>query len=429
MTERSDSGASPGTAKLLRRLGDVRPGEGAAVGLAFVYFFTLLCGMYLVRPLREEMGIRGGVDRLDRAFLATFVAMLVAVPLAGWLFARVPRGRAIPLVYAFFASHLVLFAIAFHRGITPPLAHTFFVWVSVYNLFVTSFFWSFMADLFSSEQGKRLFGLIAAGGSAGALAGPLVTAALVRPLGIPGIVLLSALLLGCAAACAALLARRAAASAAPVRHEARALGGSPFAGISAVARSPYLAAVGAQILCLTVTSTFIYFAQARIVSASLRDPAQRTQLFAAVDLAVNLLSLGLQSFATGRILSGAGLALGLALHPALSIAGVVVIAFAPTLLVLTVVQAIRRAVHYAIERPAREVLFTVVPREDRYKAKSFLDTVVYRGGDAAGAALQGQLVAASVGVSASQLLAVPVAAVWLVVVLWLAGRERRAEPR
>jgi AAA family ATP:ADP antiporter len=413
-------------AKLLRRL-ELRPGEGRAVGLAFVYFFALLCGMYLVRPLREEMGIRGGVDRLDRAFLGTFLAMLVAVPLAGWLFARVPRGRAIPIVYLFFASHLVLFALGFSRGVTPWLAQTFFVWVSVYNLFVTSVFWSFMADLFTSEQGKRLFGLVAAGGSAGALVGPLVTTTMVRPVGIPGVVLLSAALLSCAAACAAALARRAAAGGTRVRREERALGGSPFAGFTAVVRSPYLAAMCVQILCFSVTSTFIYFGQARIVAATLHDPARRTQLFATVDLAVNLLSLGLQSFATGRILSGAGLALGLALHPALSLAGVIAIASLPSLAVLTTVQAVRRAVHYAVERPAREVLFTVVPREDRYKAKGFIDTVVYRGGDAAGAVVQGELLGASIGVSAAQLLAMPVAAAWIAVALWLARRQHDAE--
>jgi AAA family ATP:ADP antiporter len=417
----------PTRARWLARAVDLRPGEGAPVLLAGVYFFALLAGMYLVRPLREEMGIRGGLDRLDRVFLLTFVVMLAAVPLSGWLFAKVPRGRAIPILYGFFALHLVGFAAVFARGHAPWAPHAFFVWVSVYNLFVTSVFWSFMADLFTSEQGRRLFGLVAAGGSAGALAGPAAAALLVQPLGIPGVVLLSAALLAIAAGCAAALARRAGAGAARVRSEGRGVGGSPFAGFTAVARSPYLAALAIQIVCVSCTSTFIYFAQARIVKATLTDPTHRTQLFAAVDLAVNVLSLALQALATGRLLSGAGLALGLTLHPALTALGIAVMAASPTLAVLAVVQGLRRAVHYAIERPAREVLFTVVGREDRYKAKGFLDTVVYRGGDAASAGLQGQLVSAGVGVAGSQLAALPVVGLWLATVLWLARRHARLE--
>jgi AAA family ATP:ADP antiporter len=419
--------APRGLARLAARVGDLRPGEGGAVLLSAGYFFALLAGMYLVRPLREEMGIRGGLERLDRVFFLTFVVMLAAVPFQGWLFAKVPRGRAIPILYGFFTLHLVVFAAVFARGGAPWAPHAFFVWVSVYNLFVTSVFWSFMADLFTSEQGKRLFGLVAAGGSAGALAGPAAAALLVRPLGIPGVILLSAALLALAAGCAGALARRAGTQAVRVRHEGGGVGGSPFAGFTAVARSPYLAALAVQILCVSCTSTFIYFAQARIVRATLTDPTHRTQLFAAVDLAVNVLSLLLQALATGRVLSGAGLALGLALHPALTALGIAAMAVSPTLAVLAVVQGLRRAVHYAIERPAREVLFTVVGREDRYKAKGFLDTVVYRGGDATSAALQGRLVAAGVGVAGSQLAALPVVGLWLATALWLARRHARLE--
>ena len=416
------------------RLAGVRPGEATAVALAAVYFFALLCGMYMLRPLREEMGIRGGVERLDRAFLTTFGAMLVAVPAASAIFARVPRGRAIPAVYGFFALNLVGFAALFARGTHPGAGHApawaphaFFAWVSVYNLFVTSVFWSFMSDLFTSEQGRRLFGLVSAGGSAGALAGPAVAAVLVAPVGASGVMLASAALLAVAAGCAQALARRASREAAAVRHEGGAVGGGAFAGFTSLARSPYLAALALHTVGITVSATFLYFQQARVVAAALPSPARRVQLFAAIDLGVNVLSLVLQALATGRVLTGAGLLPGLLVHPALALAGLAAIAAAPSLAVVASVQALRRAVHYAIERPAREVLFTVVPREDRYKTKGVVDTVVYRGGDAASALAQGRLLAAGVGFAGSALLATPLVLAWAAVALCLVRKHARLE--
>jgi AAA family ATP:ADP antiporter len=427
---------SPPRVRLLGRIADVRAGEGPAVALAAAYFFALLCGMYMLRPLREEMGIRGGVDRLDRAFLATFGAMLVVAPVASAVFARVPRGRAIPVVYGFFALNLVAFADLFARAADPrahgALAwapHAFFAWVSVYNLFVTSVFWSFMTDLFTSEQGRRLFGLISAGGSAGALAGPACTALLVRPLGVSGVALGSAALLAVAAGCAFALARRASQGAATMRRGEVGVGGGAFAGFTALARSPYLAALALHIVCITVSSTFLYFQQARIVAGALPSSAGRIQLFAAIDLGVNALSLALQALATGRILAGAGLAVGLALHPALALSGLLAIAAMPSLALVATVQALRRAVHYAIERPAREVLFTVVSREDRYKAKGLVDTVVYRGGDAASALAQGRLLAAGVGFAGSALIAAPFVLLWAAVALYLVRKHARLEQR
>jgi ATP:ADP antiporter, AAA family len=417
----------PGPRGARARLG-VRPGEGGAVLLAAAYFFALLCGMYLLRPLREEMGIRGGVARLDRAFLATFVVMLAAVPLHGWLFARVPRGHAVPLVYLFFASHLAVFSALFTGGRShPAAAQAFFVWISVYNLFVVSVFWSLMADLFTSEQGKRLFGVVSAGGSAGALAGPALAAGLVRQVGVSGVIVLAAALLVAAAACAHALARRARAGADAVRREGDGVGGSPFAGFTAVARSPYVAALALQAILISGTSTLLYFEQARVVAATLHDTVERVRLFALVDGAVNAASLAAQALAVGPLLSRAGLAAGLFLHPALSVGGLCAVAAWPTLAVIAVVQSLRRAVHYAVEQPAREVLFTVVPREERYKAKLFVDTVAYRGGDAASGVAAGRLAAFGVGASGAALAALPVAFVWLAVVAYLARKHAALE--
>jgi AAA family ATP:ADP antiporter len=407
----------------------VRAGEVRPALASFAYFFTLLCGYYLLRPLREEMGIRGGVGKLHWVFTATFVAMIVAVPLYSTLVSRVPRARAIPIVYRFFLSNLVVFWLLLHFRVAPEwTARVFFVWISVYNLFVVSVFWSFMADLFTSEQGRRLFGVIAAGGSAGALTGPALAAVLVEPLGVANLVLISTVLLEVSARLASLLARGARRRDALANERlGRAVGGTPFAGFALVFRSRYLFALALQTLFVTVTSTFLYFQQAHIVAGTLTDSSERTQLFAVVDLSVNVLALVLQAFAAGPLMTGIGLAAALALHPAITAVGLVAVASAPTLLVITSVQAVRRAVHYAIERPAREVLFTVVDGEQKYKAKSFIDTVVYRGGDAVSAWTQAALM--GFGLAATAVLALPLTGAWIATVVWLARRQRAAEER
>jgi AAA family ATP:ADP antiporter len=409
---------------LLARLTMARPEERGAVLWSFAYFFTLLCGYYLVRPVREEMGIRGGVENLPWAFTGTFLAMLLAVPLFSWLVARVPRARAIPVVYRFFLLNLVAFWLLLRAGVArEQVARAFFVWVSVYNLFVVSVFWSYMADLWTSEQGKRLFGFIAGGGSLGALCGPVLAAGLVGVVGVANLLLVSALFLEAAARCAGRLSGWATRG----RAAAEAVGGSALAGFAAVARSPYLLALAAQTLCVTASATIIYFQQARLVADLVRDPAARTRLFAAVDLAVNLGALALQSLATGRILALLGLGFALAVHPVIAAGGLVATAAWPGLLVVTGVQALRRAVHFAVERPAREVLFTVVAREEKYKAKSFIDTLVYRGGDVLSAWGWRALSGLGLGLTGAALAATPLAVAWLLVVRYLRRRHAAFE--
>jgi AAA family ATP:ADP antiporter len=418
---------------VLGRIVDVRPGEAAGLLRAFAYFFTLLYGYYLLRPLREEMGIRGDPAKLHWVFTATFVAMLVAVPLYSALVARVPRRRAVPWVYRFFVLHLLVFW-ALVRGdvATPWVARAFFVWVSVYNLFVVSVFWSLLADLFTSAQGKRLFGFVAAGGTAGALLGSATVAWLTGRLGVASLVLLSALFLELAAQCAAGLARWAqravpAAGEATPRREEGALGGSAFAGFSAVVRSPYLLGVGAQILLFSLGSTFLYFNLARSVAAAFPDPIARAGLFAKVDLAVNVLALATQSLATGRIVAAVGLGGALASVPALSVAGFAAAAVVPGFWTLGVFQTVRRALHFAVDRPSREVLFTVVAPEDKYKAKSFVDTFVYRGGDTLAGWMHAGLAGLGLALPALSLAAIPFAVASWALALWLARRQRRLE--
>jgi len=414
-------------------LAALRPGEGRATALAFAYFAALLGGYYVLRAVREEMGIRGGVGRLHESFLATFLVMLVAVPLYSVLVARVPRVRAIPIVDRLFLAALLGFAALVASDVAPALvARAFFVWVSVYGLFVVSVFWSYLADLFGSDQGKRLFGLVAAGGSAGAIAGPVVSALLAGPLGVPGLLLLAALLLEVATRCAGALDRavrlaRPAVAGDTGRPDPRdaPVGGHPWSGLTLTLRSPYLLALSGLTLLGTITATILYFQQARLVSELIPDSAMRLRLFASIDLAVNVVALGLQSAAFSRLVARGGLGLALALHPLLALAGLLLVAAAPTLLVVAGVQGLRRAVHYAIERPAREVLFTVVPRGEKYQAKGFIDTIVYRGGDALAA--QGVAALAGGGLAATSLAAIPLCVGWLGLVGWIRGRQATLE--
>jgi AAA family ATP:ADP antiporter len=414
---------------------EVRADEVGGLLRAFAYFFALLYGYYLLRPVREEMGIRGDPTKLHWVFTATFVVMLLAVPLYSTLVARVPRRRAVPWVYHFFVLDLLAFWALVRAGVAPEwVARVFFVWVSVYNLFVVSVFWSLLADLFSSAQAKRLFGFVAAGGTAGALLGSATVAWLSGRLGVANLVLLSAAFLELAAGSAwglARWARRAPAAGgeeAPRREEG-ALGGSAWAGFGAVVRSPYLLGIGGQILLFSLGSTFLYFNLARSVAGAFPDPTARAALFAKVDLAVNLLALATQSLATGRIVAALGLGGALASVPALTAIGFGVVAAFPGFFTLGAFQTLRRGLHFAVDRPSREVLFTVVAPEDKYKAKSFVDTFVYRGGDTLAGWMHAGLAGLGLALPALSLAAIPFAVASFALALWLARRERTLEVR
>ncbi|MGD8631274.1 MAG: MFS transporter, partial [Gammaproteobacteria bacterium] len=283
------------TAELLQRLVNVRPGEVAALVWAFLYFFSLLCSYYIVRPMRDEMGIAGGVDNLQWLFTGTFLAMLAVVPLFGWVSSRFERRRFLPAVYGFFIANLLLFFVLFQSAVTHAwVARAFFIWTSVFNLFVVSVFWSFMTDIFSNAQARRLFGCIAAGGTAGAICGPLLTTLLALPLGPANLLPVSAGLLGIAVFCIHRLGawQAAAGQGNPAATQnAAAIGGQVLAGVQLALRSPYLLGICLLMLLFTTLATFLYFQQAQIVRDSFSDPAQRTAVFAAMDLAVNILTL------------------------------------------------------------------------------------------------------------------------------------------
>jgi len=427
--------------RLLNKVVAVRPEEAAALSWSFAYFFCLLAGYYVLRPLRDEMGIAGGVKNLQWMFTATFMVMLAAVPLFGWVVATLPRRRFIPLVYHFFVFNIAIFWVLLTADVArQDVARVFFVWISVFNLFAVSVFWSFMADLYTSEQGKRLFGFIAAGGSAGALLGPAVTVTLAVPLGPVNLLIVAAALLEVAVLCAHRLESAAAglrnnvvaeAGREPAlgkRPETRGLGGGWLAGLAMILRSPYLAGIALWVLLLSIAGTFLYFQQANIVAAASDNPAVRTRIFATIDLAVGILTIVVQFAATGRLLARFGVGRAAAFLPLVFAMGFLVLAWMPWLLVVIAFQAIQRTANFAISNPAREVLFTVLGREEKYKAKNVIDIVVFRGADAVAGWLFTVLRGAGLELSTISLATVPLAAAWLLLSLVL-GRAQEARAR
>jgi AAA family ATP:ADP antiporter len=412
----------------LQRLVDVESGEQKAMLWAFCYFFVLLCSYYILRPMRDEMGVAGGVENLQWLFTGTFIAMLAMVPLFGWLTSRYPRATFLPMVYGFFIINLLMFYLLFSSDVADVwVARCFFIWVSVFNLFVVSVFWSFMTDIFSNRQARKLFGFIAAGGTAGALVGPALTATLVKPLGPENLMLASAVLLGCAMFCIRQLILWRMAyddTDAPISASTgNPLGGSVLAGIRLVFQSPYLLGIALLMLLFTTLATFLYFQQAQIIRDTFSDPSERTAVFASIDLAVNLLTVLIQLFFTGRLVRWLGLPWTLALVPLLLALGFIALAVAPVLAVLAVVQIIRRAGNYAIMRPSREMLYVVLGQEEKYKAKNFIDTTVYRGGDAISAWIYTGLRSLGLGLSGIAWIAVPLAGLWAFLAYRL-GREQ-----
>ncbi|MGQ0656464.1 MAG: NTP/NDP exchange transporter [Betaproteobacteria bacterium] len=367
----------------LTRVVAVRPEEVRATLWSFAYFFCLLSAYYILRPLRDEMGVAGGVRNLQWLFTATFLVMLAAVPLYGALVARVPRRRFIPLVYHFFVANLAIFWLLLALDVErQTVARVFFVWISVFVLFAVSVFWSFMADAWSSEQGKRLYGFIAAGGSAGALAGPALTIGLSHVIGAVNLLIVAALLLEAAVLCAMRL--ETATHEDEKLPEAAATGGGAVDGLLMVLRSPYIAGITLWVSLMSVAATFLYFEQARIVAAASDDPAVRTRIFASVDLAVGVFTIAVQLAATGKLIARFGVGPALALVPLVCAVGFAVLAAQPVLSVVIAFQALQRTANFALSNPAREVLFTVVERDEKYKAKNVIDIVAVRGADAAG---------------------------------------------
>ncbi|CAB3688590.1 NTP/NDP exchange transporter [Achromobacter kerstersii] len=368
-----------------RALG-IHEDEIAPAACGFAFFFFLFCGYFMLRPIRETMGIQAGVNQLQWLFTATFVATLAVVPLFGWLSARVPRATLLTWVYSLFALTMAGFAaLLYLRPDSVWAARAFYVWLSVFNLFVVSIAWSLMADVFRMESAKRLFALIAAGASAGGLCGPLLGALLAGALGPAGLLLLSALLLTATLPLKQWLLRWRTETRMEIGPEdmQQPIQGAILAGISRIFRSRFLLGISLLVILLATLNTFLYMEQARLVADTFPTTAERLRVFSALDFTVQTLALLSQLFLSGRIAARLGLRFLLTAVPlAVGVSFLALAAF-PVFGVLAAAMILRRAGEYALIRPGREMLFTAVPAEDKYKTKSVIDTVVYRGGDAA----------------------------------------------
>lgn len=411
----------------LGRLAQVRPGEAPVLGWAWLYIFSVLSSYYIMRPIRDQMGVAGGVNNLQWLFTGTLVGMLLLnVPYA-YLVKTLPRTRFITITYRFFAANILLFAIALHFADAEQtiwIGRAFFIWISIFNLFVVSVFWALIVDTFNSEQGKRLFGFIAAGATIGAITGSTITATFARHVPTPLLLVGAIILIEAAVFSVRHLSRLSEAlNARPHELPGSPVGGNVFAGITHPFRSAYLANVSLFILLFAITATFLYFQQASLVRDNFHDRGAQTAFFAQIDLAVNVITLVVQLFFTGRIVGILGVGLTLAILPALTLLGFGALAVLPAVSTLVVFQVLRRSSDYAIARPTREVLYTVVPREDRYKAKNFIDTVVYRGGDQVGAWAYALIAMTGFGSALMATIAIGLAAVWLVNGLWLGRRQ------
>lgn len=424
--------AAPTANGLLLRVVNVRPGEVRALGLSFAYFFFLLGGYAMLRPVRDQMAVAGGLENFKYLFLYTFLAMLVAAPLYGALVARVAKARIVPFVYGFFIVNLLAFWLFILVTGAPAKAGTvFFVWLSVFNLFVVSVFWSLLNDLFTSEQGKRLFAFIAAGGSLGALAGPMLVVLLAKAIGPVHLLLIAAAFLVISLLCMRGLVQAVDPPDQPERAAQRdaPIGGGIWGGLKLIAGSPYLAGVALFFLFMTGVATFLYYTQAHFIRAATIDPAERTQIFALFDIVAQALTFAIQLFIAGHLFKRFGIGWGLTALPLIVAAGFALMAFGgTTLIMLAGFQAIRRAAQYALTRPARENLFTPLDAESKYKAKNFIDTAVYRGGDAGSIWIFSWLRAAGIDFAAMAGWMVVVAGVWFATAFVLGRRHARLVP-
>ena len=417
------------------RLINLQPGEEGLVAWAFLYLFAIFSSYYVIRPIRDEAGLAGGVSNLSWLFTGTLLAMTAVNPAFAVLVRRLPRIRFIRIAYRFFILNLLIFLVLFRISSGTAniwVGRAFFIWTSVFNLFVVSVFWAFMVDMFTSEQGKRLFGVIGAAATVGGIFGATITASAVKSVGIPSLLICAAILIELgvfAARRLGTLVRPGETSSPadqPMAGDAP-IGGSTIAGLTHALRDPYLLQIGLYMLLYTILSTFLYFKQAAIVDRGLTDRAARAAFFARIDLMVNVLTLGTQLFLTGRVMRRAGVALSLTFVPALTAAGFLLVGFMPVPAIVIGFIVLRRTGNFAFARPTREVLFTVVSREDKYKTKNFIDTVIYRLGDQVGAWSSTLVTWAGLGAGSIGWTAVPLALAWVGNAWWLGRKQEKQE--
>ena len=418
----------------LARAINAQPHELGGALAAFATAFAMFSAYAILRPIRETMGITSGVQTLPALFWGTFIGMLLVQPVYGWLTSRFRRSAFLPWVYLFF----VLNILGFHAWFNAQEDHTwiaraYFVWVSIFVLFVVAVFWSLMADVFSREQAGRLFGFVAAGLSTGGLFGPFLAARLAEPIGTINLLLVSAALLAVSLGCLLLVLRwhrRHGENTVPGEDRDERLGGSAFAAFRQVASSPYLALIALFVFLLTWVSTFLYLEQQALVAEVFTDRDARTRFFGRLDFWVQAGSLVMQLFLFGRLYRWFGFRALIVTVPALMTVGFATLALFPTFAVLVAVMFVRRVGEYSLTRPSRDTLYTSVTREERYKAKSLIDTFIYRGGDATSASAHALVKSTfGLGLSGVAWCGALLAAVWAVVAWRLGTRHVALSPR
>ncbi|MDC8746729.1 NTP/NDP exchange transporter [Xanthomonas campestris] len=420
---------------LLSTLFNLRRDEVAPVLIAATFFFLVLTALMLLRPARDALGMERGIESIRWLFIGTAVVTLAVNPVFGWLVSRLRRLQIIGATYGFFVLSLVGFwalLVFAPDAVGQRSGQVFFVWFSVFNLFVTMVFWALLADRFTSDQGKRFFALISVGGTLGAILGPWLTSQLAQPLGTPALLLVAAGFLLLAVVMAWLLMQvvpdrvhtDTAAHSTPARETGR-IGGSAWAGLRAVFRSPYLAGITGYVLLMTVVATLVYFTRLQMVAAVADNTDARAAMLGNIDMWTQVVVLVLQLTLTGKLIQRFGLGVALAILPVATALGFIGLAIYGSFVVLIVLEATNRAVQRGITRPAREALFTVVSREDKYKAKAFIDTFIYRAGDVVGAQTESALGRLGMAMGGLVSVVVPLALVWAALGIWLGRAQAR----
>ena len=416
-----------GLARLFKSAAIIEPYEMRAVILSMVFFFLLFGSYSIVKPVRDAMGTVYGMANIQGLFTGTFIASFLFAPLYSWLASRIKLSTFLPCVYGFVALSILIFYGLFESadGKDRSEAAAFYIWVSTFNILIISVFWTFMADIFSRTQAKRLFGFVAAGGTLGGIAGPLIATVLVKSVGNNNLMLISALgFLLTAVLVRMLTAEKRRMVAAGVETQGttldRRLAGNPFDGFKLLFRSPYLLLLALFLLLMTWISTIVYIQLGDLITKAFDSREARTQAYATIDLAVNTGAVFIQLFGTGRIISRFGVTTGLLVNPVIMVVAFVAVLLSPVLMVLGGIQVLRRVAEYAVAKPTREMLFTVVDQESKYKAKNVIDTVVYRFGDVSSAWVSSFIL--PFGIGGMAIFGAVVAAIWFPIA-WLLGKR------
>jgi AAA family ATP:ADP antiporter len=407
----------------LGRTFSIEPAEAKVVLTSFAYFFFLMASYFILRPLRDTMGTVYGVAHLQELFTGTFVLSFIAAPIFAGFASRIRLATFLPWVYWFIAITMVVFYALFQRATNDHwVAAAFYIWLSTFNLITISVFWSLMADIFSSAQAKRLFGFIAAGGTLGTIMAPAFVTLFVKAVGTNNLLLISAAGFAACALLVRLLERekqQLLSSGAEAQKTTlnRPLGGNPFEGFALLFRSRYLLMIALFLLLMTWISTVIYFQLGDLISKEFASRAARTQAYATIDLATNSIAILIQLFGTGRFVQRFGVTAGLLLNPVIMVFAFLAVAFSPVLLVLGGIQVVRRFSEYAIAKPSRDMLFTIVDQQAKYKAKNVIETVVYRFGDLTSAWMSAAIL--PFGVTGLAIFGIVISIVWFPVAFLL----------